>query len=90
VLAEYVKHQSGTSRPADATLDIGAYEFRGNRCDRNQDGQTNEADVQHLISVILSQTGSLPQDDLNQDGKVDVADVQFLVTVALGLAGCPA
>ena len=57
------------------------------KCDVNQDGTTNVADVQLIINQAL---GVIPAvNDLNGDGVVNVADVQIVINAALGL-GCTA
>jgi hypothetical protein len=57
------------------------------RCDVNQDGTTNVADVQKVINEALGVTAAV--NDLNGDGNVNVADVQIVINAALGL-GCSA
>jgi len=57
------------------------------KCDIDQDGVTNVADVQIIIDEAL---GAAPAvNDLNGDGVVNVADVQIVINAALGL-GCSA
>jgi len=94
VVEQYVKHQSGQARAADATPDIGAYEYAAvatSRCDLNGDTAVNVVDVQYLVNLVLGAlTGPPGAGDLNRDGRVDVVDVQLLVNVVLGVAGCPA
>jgi hypothetical protein len=89
---QYRKHQGGEARPADATLDIGAFEYAASalsRCDMNRDGSVNAADVQWLASVAIGATTGTGG-DLNSDGKVNVVDVQLLTNVVLGNTSCPA
>jgi hypothetical protein len=57
------------------------------KCDVNQDGNTNAADVQLIINEGLGVTG--PTNDRNGDGAVNVVDVQIVIDAALGL-GCSA
>lgn len=93
VAQQYVKHQSGQSRPADSTLDIGAYELTAafSRCDINQDAATNVLDVQLLVNIVLGITTAAPAiGDLNNDGTRNVLDLQLLVNAVLGISACPA
>jgi YD repeat-containing protein len=55
------------------------------RCDVNQTGTTNVADIQTVINQALG--ASPPVNDLNGDSVVNVVDVQIVVSAALGL-GC--
>jgi hypothetical protein len=87
---QYVKHQQSEMRPADATPDIGAYEFASAEhppCDVNRDGSVDVLDLQIVVNAILGVIGSTG--DINGDGQVDVLDLQLLVNVILGAASCP-
>ena len=94
VAMQYVKHRSGQTRPADSTLDLGAYEHSApstSRCDLNNDAAVNIADLQALINVVLGAAPGAPgAGDLNRDGRVDVLDIQLLILALLGFAPCPA
>jgi hypothetical protein len=57
------------------------------KCDIDQNGVTNVADVQHEINEALGLAPAV--NDLNGDGVVNVADVQIVINAALGL-GCTA
>lgn len=57
------------------------------KCDLNEDGGINVADVQLIIDEALGVAPAI--DDMNGDGVVNVADVQIVINAALGL-GCPA
>jgi hypothetical protein len=59
----------------------------GNKCDVNQDGAVNVADVQRIIDEALGVTTATH--DLNKDGVVNIVDVQIVINAALGL-GCAA
>jgi|SRR5580704_4036480 hypothetical protein len=61
-------------------------DLRG-KCDVNQDGNTNAADVQLIVNEGL---GILrPSNDLSGDGAANVVDAQIVINAALGL-GCSA
>jgi hypothetical protein len=93
VVRQYVKHQASESRPANAALDIGAYEYSSGAsspCDLNNDSAVNVVDVQVMINLILGLfTGPSGTGDLNHDGSVNVVDVQALVITVLGAGACP-
>jgi RHS repeat-associated protein len=57
------------------------------KCDIDQDGTTNVADVQGIINQALGVT--TPTNNLNGNGIVNVVDVQIVINAALGL-GCSA
>lgn len=92
VVNEYHKHQSLDPRPADATLDLGAYEYSSaSRCDLNADSSVNVVDVQSMVNLVLGATTGVPgYGDLNRDGHLDVLDIEILVGVVLGTGSCPA
>jgi hypothetical protein len=93
VAMQYVKHQSGVTRPGDGALDIGAYEFAAasSRCDLNNDLAVNVLDVQNLVNIAIGAATAAPGvGDLNRDGSVNVLDLQVLVNVILGTGSCPA
>lgn len=86
VVREYVKHQDGTARPADATLDIGAYELAS--------GATPGLTATPTPSPSATATprpedcGNCVDDDL--DGAVDRADTDCAPPAdggAQGIAG---
>jgi hypothetical protein len=54
-------------------------------CDLNQDGSTNVADIQKMISQALG--GASAANDLNLDGVVNVVDIQIVSNAVLNL-GC--
>jgi hypothetical protein len=88
---QYVKHQQSEIRPADATPDIGSYEFASDnrpRCDVNGDGAVDVLDLQLVVNAVLGIQG-YGAGDINGDRNVDVLDLQLLVNVILGAASCP-
>ena len=88
---QYRKHQARSARPADPTLDIGAFEHTGaavSRCDMNGDGAVNASDVDWLRDRIIG-AASGGGVDLNRDGSVNVVDLQRLIVTVLGNAPCP-
>jgi hypothetical protein len=93
VVRQYVKHQSSEPRPANAAMDIGAYEYSSNpisQCDVNSDSVVNVLDLQTLVNRILGVSSGAPgAGDLNHDGSVNIIDVQILVNAVLGAAICP-
>ena len=90
---QYVKHQSSESRPNNAALDIGAYEFSSaavSQCDLNNDSIVNVADVQSLVNLVLGLSTAGPGvGDLNHDGSLNIVDVQALVNTVVGAGTCP-
>ena len=74
---------SDGSTTAFANFDLVISAF--GKCDVTQDGQTNLADVLHVITTALGTSTVL--DDLNKDGLVNVLDGQISVNAAMGL-GC--
>jgi hypothetical protein len=90
-VSHYVKHQGSAPRPADSTLDIGAFEFsaRGDAgCDVNGDGAVNVIDLQLVVNAVLGVPGAT-SGDINRDSRIDALDVQLLVNVILGTNACP-
>lgn len=88
VVRQYVRHRASEARPADAVLDIGAFEYAGAPgCDINGDGTVTVADVQSLVGIVLGSTSG--SGDLNRDGLTNVLDVQLLVNTVLGVRACP-
>jgi RHS repeat-associated protein len=57
------------------------------KCDLNQDGSTNVADVQRIINQALGVSAAA--NDLNGDGVINVVDVQIVINAAL-ILGCAA
>ena len=57
------------------------------KCDLNQDGNTNVADVQLIVDEGLGT--NRPANDLSGNGAVNVVDVQIVIDATLGL-GCSA
>jgi hypothetical protein len=54
------------------------------RGDVNGDGEVNIADVNALINIILSGTGTAnPSSDVNGDGETNIADVNALIELIL-------
>ena len=93
MLGQYRKHQSAEVRPADAAIDIGAFEHAASSslCDLNADSQVDVVDLQHLINIVIgTEAPAGATGDLNSDGDVTELDVQILINVILGSAACPA
>ena len=54
---------------------------KGNFCDANRDGQTNQADitaVQSRVGSIIGSANYAVQYDVNRDGVIDATDVAFI------------
>jgi hypothetical protein len=92
LLRQYRRHRSGEFRPADAALDLGAFERdAASRCDLNRDGVVSFVDLLILISIAIEPAyGGWEVADLNGDGVVNAADLQTLADVLKGVASCPA
>jgi uncharacterized membrane protein len=76
---------AGSAQTVGVLLTVSA--STGNKCDVNQDGAVNVADVQRIIDEALGVTTATH--DLNKDGVVNIVDVQIVINAALGL-GCAA
>jgi hypothetical protein len=60
------------------------------RCDLNNDGLIDGADVQFVLNLTLGVINGAPGvGDLNRDGFVNVIDLQILIDVVQGLKACP-
>lgn len=91
VVRQYRRHRSGEVRPADASLDVGAFERdAASRCDLNRDGAVNYVDLLVLISIAIEPAyGGWEAADLNRDGVLNAADLQTLADVLLNKMSCP-
>ena len=89
-------HAVVTNNETSATIDLADVKYMcfddgettGIAGDVNGDGETNIADVNTLINIILgSDTNGDTQSraDVNQDGEVNVADVNSLINIILAL-----
>jgi len=87
--ATYMIRVSNYNLPGPGSLDFHFSFYPPCDADVNQDGNTDQGDVDYLINVVAggaNPTGIDP--DFNRDGNVDQADIDALINVIAGGA-CP-
>jgi hypothetical protein len=72
---------SGVSGGGQAVIDIGAFEFAGNSCPGDTDGDhdIDLGDLSTLLSLFGS-AGSSPPADVDRDSDVDIGDLALLLS----------
>ena len=86
----YISHSEGETEIALSSLKSMCFSNEipqdpGLRGDVNSDGDVNIADINAVISAILSVQGSLEgRADVNGDGEVNIADVNVVIDIILG------